>query len=84
MLTEIKEFKKSLNKKVIFMKNLLLLLTKWSNTLKQFVGNLSTNVLSVFDHFVKENTNDHNHSAWKKFWLKKEAGKEWSSIKGIK
>ena len=28
-------------------------LTKWSNTLKQFVGNLPTNCLSVFDHFVK-------------------------------
>ena len=28
-------------------------LTKWSNTLKQFVGNLVTNCLSVFDHFVK-------------------------------
>ena len=27
--------------------------TEWSNTLKQFVGNLSTNCLSVFDHFVK-------------------------------
>ena len=27
--------------------------TKWSNTLKQFVGNLPTNFLSVFDHFVK-------------------------------
>ena len=27
--------------------------TKWSNTLKQFVGNLTTNCLSVFDHFVK-------------------------------
>ena len=26
--------------------------TKWSNTLKQFVGNLQTNFLSVFDHFV--------------------------------
>ena len=26
--------------------------TKWSNTLKQFIGNLSTNGLSVFDHFV--------------------------------
>ena len=26
--------------------------TKWSNTLKQFVGNLATNCLSVFDHFV--------------------------------
>ena len=27
--------------------------TKWSNTLKQFVGNLPTNFLSVLDHFVK-------------------------------
>ena len=27
--------------------------TKWSNTLKQFVGNLPTNCLNVFDHFVK-------------------------------
>ena len=26
---------------------------KWSNTLKQFVGSLPTNCLSVFDHFVK-------------------------------
>ena len=25
---------------------------KWSNTLKQFVGNLPTNCLSVFGHFV--------------------------------
>ena len=28
-------------------------ITKWSNTLKQFVGNLPTNCLSVFDHFVR-------------------------------
>ena len=27
--------------------------TKWSNTLKQFVGNLPTNCLSVFDRFVR-------------------------------
>ena len=27
--------------------------TKWSNNLKQFVGNLPTNCLSVFKHFVK-------------------------------
>ena len=27
--------------------------TKWSNTLKQFVGNLPTNCLSVFDNFMK-------------------------------
>ena len=26
--------------------------TEWSNTLTQFVGNLPTNCLSVFDHFV--------------------------------
>ena len=26
--------------------------TKWSNTLKQFGGNLPTNCLSVFDPFV--------------------------------
>ena len=26
--------------------------TKWSNTLKQFVSKLSTNCLSVLDHFV--------------------------------
>ena len=27
--------------------------TKWSSTFKEFVGNLPTNCLSVFDHFVK-------------------------------
>ena len=27
-------------------------ITKWSDTLKQFVGKLSTNCLSLFDHFV--------------------------------
>ena len=27
--------------------------TKWSNTPKQFVGNLPTNCVSVFDHFVE-------------------------------
>ena len=26
--------------------------TKWSNTLKQFVGKLPTNCLNVFDHLV--------------------------------
>ena len=26
---------------------------KWSNTLKQFVGKLPANCLSVFDHFVE-------------------------------
>ena len=28
-------------------------LTKWPNTLKQFVDKLPTNYLGVFDHFVK-------------------------------
>ena len=28
-------------------------LRKWSNTLKKFVGNLPTNCLSVFDHFMR-------------------------------
>ena len=27
--------------------------TKWSNTLKQFVGELQVNYLSLFNHFVK-------------------------------
>ena len=27
--------------------------TKWSKTLKQFVGNLPTNWLTVFDHFMR-------------------------------
>ena len=27
--------------------------TSWSNTLKQFVGNLPMKCLSVFDHFVR-------------------------------
>ena len=27
--------------------------TKWSNTLKEFVGNLPTNCFSVFDHFME-------------------------------
>ena len=26
--------------------------TKWSKTLKQFMGHLSTNCLSIFDHFA--------------------------------
>ena len=26
--------------------------TKWSDTLKQFIGQLTTNGLNVFDHFV--------------------------------
>ena len=39
---------------ILFM-NFKLLVTnhlKWSNTLKQFVGNVLANCLSLFDHFV--------------------------------
>ena len=52
--------------------------TKWSNTLKQFVGNLPTKCSSVFDHFVglalkglfvvQKNLN--NHGIWIVFPLK--------------
>ena len=35
-----------------FINSLSANMTKWSNTLKQFVSNLPTNCLSVFDHFV--------------------------------
>ena len=38
--------------------------TKWSNTLKQFVGNLPTNLLSVFDRFVKLALQDLSWIAW--------------------
>ena len=44
----------SLNKYIWFLLNPLIASpTKWSNTLKQFVGSLPTNCLSVLDHFVK-------------------------------
>ena len=33
------------------MKTLSAKFTRWSNTFKQFVGNLPTNCLSVLDHF---------------------------------
>ena len=36
----------------IFLSLFLMKISKWPNTLKQFVGNLPTNCLSVFDHFV--------------------------------
>ena len=39
---------------MIYLFNLLSVsATKWSNTLKQFVGNWPTNCLSVFNHFVR-------------------------------
>ena len=42
-----------LTAKFYYLKPLSANLTKWSNTLEQFVGNLTTNCLSVFDYFVK-------------------------------
>ena len=36
---------------IFFLNPLSANFTKWSNTLKQFVGKLPTNCLSVFDHF---------------------------------
>ena len=45
--------------------------TKWSNTLKQFVGNLPTNYLSVFDHFVKLAVKVLIKILWKTLRLKK-------------
>ena len=43
--------------------------TKWSNTFKQFVGNLPTNCLSVFDHFMNlalKGLNYFNDNKWHK------------------
>ena len=37
---------------ILFLNPSIANFTKWSNTLKQFVGKLPTNCLSVFDHFV--------------------------------
>ena len=39
--------------------------TKWSNTLKQFVGKLPTDCLSVFDHFVELALNPFMHNVVK-------------------
>ena len=36
----------------LFLYSLSANFTKWSNTLKQFVGNFPANCLSVFDHFA--------------------------------
>ena len=36
----------------LYLKPLSANLTQWFKTLKHFVGNLTTNCLSVFDHFV--------------------------------
>ena len=45
--------KRMLNRRIVFIVNPLSAnITKWSNTLKQFVGKLPMNCLSVFNHFV--------------------------------
>ena len=41
---------------------------KWSNTLKQFVGKLPTNCLSVFEHFVGLALKGLNDGCWLRFW----------------
>ena len=45
--------------------------TKWSNTLKQLVGNLPTNCLSVFDYLMKLALKGlwHNAKFWESFWF---------------
>ena len=44
--------------------------TKWSNTLKQFVGKLPANILSVFDHFVGLALKGfRNKGHWRKKWF---------------
>ena len=48
--------------------------TKWSNTLKQFVGNLPTNCLSLFNHFVGLGLK--GTVKWKTKW-------RWSNLSGL-
>ena len=57
--------------------------TKWSNTLKQFVGNLPTNCLSLFDHFVKLALKGLKKTAKRKKKMRKNAYMEsrWGSNK---
>ena len=44
--------------------------TKWSNTLKQFVGKLPANILSVVDHFVGLALKGfRNKGHWRKKWF---------------
>ena len=45
-------FFSSLQKSLEYCKSISTNFTKWSNILKQFVANLLTNCLNVFDHFV--------------------------------
>ena len=44
--------KKNLNNTKVHLNPLKGNPTKWSNTLKQFVGRLPTNCLNVLDHFI--------------------------------
>ena len=43
--------------------------TKWSNTLKQFVDNMPTNCLIMFDHFVELALNRLNKQNGRKLFL---------------
>ena len=62
--------------------------TKWSNTLKQFVGKFPTNCLSVFEHFVKLALKGlnlwkvilHDHSFRRSDWF----SKTWNLMKNEK
>ena len=49
--------------------------TKWSNPLKQFVGNFPSNCLSVFDHFVKLAL-----KGLKKEWIKENIQPTWKFL----
>ena len=51
-LTSSNKKKISINLIDLYLKPLSANPTKWSNTLKQFVGKFPTNCFSVFDHFV--------------------------------
>ena len=46
--------------------------TEWPNTLKQFVGKLPTNSLSMFDHFVKFALKGSKSIPWKRH--------DWSNV----
>ena len=58
ILSEVHSEPSQTSKMELFVKRLLVVnpwsanLTKWSNTLKQVLGNLPMNCLSVFDHFM--------------------------------
>ena len=58
-------------------------LTKCSNTLKQFVGNLATNCLRVFDHFVGLALKELTHKISRLHTPKRSTRPELSYKKGV-